>query len=86
MLILTRTRGIPVLTSVVVAPITTTVRQYPSRVPLGPEEGLHRPSFANCDNVHSVEKSRIDPRPVGRLAPRRIDELDAALRFALQIR
>jgi len=85
-LILTRTRGIPSLTSIVVAPITTTVRRYPSRLPLGPEEGLHRPSFVNCDNVHSVEKSLIDPRPVGRLAPRRIEQLDAALRFALQIR
>jgi len=74
------------LTSVVVAPITTTIRQYPSQLPLGPDEGLPRQSFANCDNAHSVEKVLIDPRPVGRLARPRIGELDAALRFALQIR
>ena len=74
------------MTSIVVAPITATVRRGPSQLPLGPEEGLNRQSFANCDNVHSVEKWLIDLRPVGRLARPRIEELDAALRFALQIR
>jgi mRNA-degrading endonuclease toxin of MazEF toxin-antitoxin module len=71
---------------VVVAPITTSIHPVESHLPLGPEEGLPRPSAANCDNLQAVEKGLIDTRRVGRLPPFKIPELDAALRFALQIR
>jgi mRNA interferase MazF len=84
--VLTRTRAIPSLTSVVVAPITTTVHRIASQLPVGVEEGLSRPSAANCDNLQSVEKTLIDERRVGRIAPSKARELDAALCFALQIR
>ncbi len=68
------------------APITTTVHRIASQLPLGVEEGLPQPSVANCDNLHSVEKTLIDQRRVGRISPPKVRELDAALRFALQIR
>jgi mRNA-degrading endonuclease toxin of MazEF toxin-antitoxin module len=57
-----------------------------SQLLLGPEEGLSRPCAANCDSIHTVEKRLIDARRLGRLLPFKVRELDAALRFALQIR
>jgi mRNA interferase MazF len=71
---------------VVVAPITTTIYSNASQLLLGPEEGLPRPCAANCDNLQAMEKRLIDRRRVGSVPPFRIPELDAALRFALQIR
>jgi mRNA-degrading endonuclease toxin of MazEF toxin-antitoxin module len=70
----------------VVAPITTTIYPAASQLPLGLEEGLSRPSAANCDNIQAVEKSVLGRRRVGAIAPSKVPELDAALRFALQIR
>lgn len=84
--ILTRDDAIPVLTSVVVAPVTTTVRGIESEVPIGPEEGLKEESAIACDGLLTVRKSRIDPQPVGSLDSSKLPALDRALRFALEIR
>ena len=86
MLVLTRTAAIASLSSVVVAPITTTLYSNASQLPLGAEEGLPRPCATNCDNIHTVDKRLIDKRRVGQLGPSKARALDAALRFALEIR
>lgn len=49
--LLTRQAVIGRLRSVMVAPCTTTVRDLPSEVALGPDEGLPKPCVANLDNV-----------------------------------
>jgi mRNA interferase MazF len=86
-LIVTRTGALPVLTTVVVAPITTTtVRGIDSEVLVGAEEGLQEDSVANCDALMSVRKARMARKAVGALASPRLPELDRALRFALEIR
>ncbi len=74
--VLTRDVAVPVLTSVVVALVTSTVRGIPSEVPLGPECGLTRDSVVNCDNLFTVPKSTLvrhrgDLGPAHRLALRR---------------
>jgi mRNA interferase MazF len=84
--IVTRERAIAVLSRVTVAPVTGTVRDIASEVPLGSREGLPRPSVANCDNLITVPKGILEPRAVGRLGPPGLRRLDAALRFALGIR
>jgi mRNA interferase MazF len=84
--VLTRTNAIPVLTNITVAPVSTAVRGIASEVPVGRIEGLSRPSVISCDNVITVPKRHLDPRPIGALGPTQIDALDAALRFALGIR
>lgn len=65
-LIVTRNEGIPVLTWLVVAPVTRTVRNIPTEVPLGPEEGLPEPCAANFDNLQPIRRSFLTER-VGRL-------------------
>jgi mRNA interferase MazF len=74
-----------VLTGIVVAPITRTVRAIASEMPLGPEEGLSEESVANCDSLLTLPKDRFDREPIGALGPAKVPRLDAAVRFALGI-
>ena len=53
--LLTRQAVVGRLRSVVVAPCTTTVRDLPSEVSLGPEDGLPKPCVVNLDNITLVE-------------------------------
>jgi mRNA interferase MazF len=80
-LILTRTRAIRVLTKVSVAPITRTIRDMPSELRLGEENGLKAPSVANLDSIFTVDKRRIG-RYLGSLDPSRKQVLRDALLFA----
>lgn len=84
-IVLTRDAAIPVLSAVVVAPITRTVREIASEVALGPEEGLPEECVAVCDSLLTIPKSRCDQEPVGRLDATRVPELDAAVRFGLEL-
>ena len=84
--ILTRDAALQVLTSVVVAPITSTVRGIRSEVPVGPAEGLAEPSVITCDNVLTIPRHILDPEPVGRLDRDGRQALDRALRYSLMIR
>lgn len=76
-LIVTRTEAIPVLTRVVVAPVTRTIRDIPTEIRLTAVEGLREPSAASFDNLIPVSKSFLSP-PIGSLAARR-SEICAAL-------
>lgn len=52
--VLTRSRIAPHLTRVLVAPITSTVRNIPTEVPLGADEGVADGSVANLDNLQLI--------------------------------
>jgi mRNA interferase MazF len=58
-LVLTRQEVIGLLSTVMVAPITSTIRGAPSEVPVGVEEGLKTPSAVNLDHVQTVERSQL---------------------------
>src|SRR3989442_3851186 len=60
---------------VVVASITTRIRQIPTEVPIGRAEGLARPSVVNCDDLRTIPK-RVLLRPIGALSAARRSELD----------
>jgi mRNA interferase MazF len=85
-LVVTRTGVLGVRTSVTVAPVTRTIRTIPSELPLGRRHGLRAMSVANCDSLQTVPKALLGPRPIGRLTPLELIELDAALRYSLGIR
>lgn len=84
-LVLSRNAAIPVLTGVVIAPISRTIREIASEVRMGLEHGLPEECVASCDNLLTVPKDRFEPSPVGILGPDKTMELDRALRFALEI-
>lgn len=77
-LIVTRNEGIPVLTWLVVAPVTRTVRDIPTEVALGPQEGLPEKCAATFDNLQPIRRSFLTQR-VGRLGDARHSELCRAL-------
>lgn len=83
-LVLTRTALLAHLSSVIVAPITRTVRDIPSEVRLGPESGLKEASAAKLDQIQSIGRDRIG-RFVGTLDPSRKVEVRDALLFALEL-
>ncbi len=67
-LVVTRDQAIPVLTWIVVAPVTRTVRSIPTEVPLGPEQGMQGASAASFDNLQPIRRSFLTNR-VGELGP-----------------
>lgn len=77
-LIVTRNEAIPVLTWLVVAPVTRTMRDIPTEVELGPEEGLPEQGAATFDNLQPIRRSFLTQR-VGRLGDARRTELCRAL-------
>lgn len=83
-LVVTRQVAIPVLSSVIVALVTSTVRGIPSELPLNSEHGLPHPCVANCDNLLTLSKGRLGSR-LGSLSFEDAERLDDALRFALQL-
>jgi len=58
-LVLSRQEVIPLLHTVMVAPITTTIRGAPGEVVVGAGEGLKTESAVNLDHVQTVERDRL---------------------------
>jgi mRNA interferase MazF len=81
-LVLTRDEAIAVLRTILVAPVTRTVRGIPTEVPLGPEEGLPTEGVATFDNVLTFPKSML-VRRMGALSVGRRVEPCEALRAAV---
>lgn len=69
---------------VLVAMITTRPRGVRAEVHIGPAEGLSHPSVANLDTISSMPRARLLHR-LGSLAPTRIEEVNTALRWALDL-
>ncbi|MFP4440229.1 MAG: type II toxin-antitoxin system PemK/MazF family toxin [Chloroflexaceae bacterium] len=80
--ILTRDSAIPYLTSLTIAPITTTIRSIPSEVVLSEADGLATICAANCDNLQTVAKARLGAY-ITHLPPDKLRELREAISFAL---
>lgn len=77
-LVVTRSDAIEVLTSIVVAPVTRTVRDIPTEIPLGEREGLPADCVASFDNLQRARRSALVQR-AGDLGVRR-QEICEALR------
>ena len=80
-LVLTRPEVIRLLNTVMVAPITSTIRGAPSEVVVGLDEGLKRDSAINLDHVQTVEKARLGTF-VGSLSPHKMSCVCRALATA----
>lgn len=81
-LILSRDSAMEFLGEVTVAPVTSTVRDIPTEVLLGPGDGMPRACAVNLDHVQTVSKDKIGAL-VTALPLRRMSEVRAALLFAL---
>jgi mRNA interferase MazF len=82
--VLTRSRLIGHLGTVTVAALTTTVRDVPSQVRVGPEDGVPKPSAVNLHHVITLDRSELGPYITTLSAPV-MASVDAALVFALGV-
>lgn len=80
-LVISRDEVIPVLNNVVVAPVTSTIRDIPTCILVGPDEGVDQDSVATFDNLAAVPKSVLTTRlgHLGTHGRRRICDALAAM-------
>jgi mRNA interferase MazF len=81
-LVLTRNTAITYLSTVTVAPVTSTIRGVPSEVLLNEDDGMKSPCAVNLHNAVTVSQQRLGKR-VAQLSSARMNEVCAALRFSL---
>ncbi len=82
--ILTRDSVLAYLGEVTVAPITTTVRDIPSEVLLGLDDGMPHECAINCDHIQTVSKGKIGTL-ITTLSRNKLRELAEAVSFALAL-
>ena len=80
--VLTRDSAVPYLSTVTVAPITSTIRSVPSEVLLTSDDGMKTRCAVNLHNAVTVSQDRLGKR-VAQLSSLRMAEICAALRFSL---
>lgn len=80
--VLTRDSAIGYLSTVTVAPITSTIRGVPSEVLLDAEDGMKGRCAINLHDAVTVSQRRLGKR-LARLGPQRMSEVCSALRFSL---
>ncbi len=83
-ILISRDQAYSILTSFVAAIVTSTIRGIPCEVALGKENGLDRPCVVNCDNIHTIPKSRLIKR-LGLLTSEQEKQLNEAIRFSLEL-
>jgi len=81
-LILTRNSIIEYLGEVTVAPLTTTIRNIPSEVHLGKNDGLVTDCAVNCDHIQTVSKAKLGAL-ITTLPSSKLAEVKQAVLFAL---
>jgi len=80
--VLTRSSAIAYLSTVTVAPVTSTIRGVPSEVVLNEEDGVKGPCAVNLHNAVTVSQNRLGRR-IALLSSLRMREICGALRFSL---
>jgi mRNA interferase MazF len=83
-LILTRELVRPHLTTVTVAPITTTIRGLSTEVPVDAANGLAGPSVVSCENITTIPTDAIGER-IGVLLDRQEQDLADAIQAAFDL-
>jgi mRNA interferase MazF len=80
-LVLTRQEVISFLNTVMIAPITSTLRGSPGEVTVGFAEGLKHDSAVNLDHVQTVQQNRLH-KFIGSLSVQKMNEVCRALAIA----
>ena len=80
--ILTRDSALEFLGEVTVAPITSAIRDIPSEVVLGRQDGMTRDCAVNLDHIQTVAKAKLGP-VITTLNHRKMSEIRSACLFAL---
>ncbi len=85
-LLVSRDEAYGLLTSVTVAPLTTTLRQIPTTVLLDPRvDGVPQRCLVSLDNIQAIYTTRLESMIV-RLRPQAMVAVDRAIEFAFELR
>jgi len=82
--LLSRDAAYRVRVAVTVAPITRTIRNIPVEVALDKSDGLPSGCVANLDDIATIPKALIKRR-IAVLSAEKMQEVEAAIRFALDL-
>lgn len=82
--LVSRNQAYQVRSAVTVVPLTRTARAIQVEVPLGPADGVPRPSVANADAMATVPKRWVE-QYLTTLSPAKMESLEQAIRFALDL-
>jgi mRNA-degrading endonuclease toxin of MazEF toxin-antitoxin module len=76
-----------VASDVIVVPVSSVLREAPTHVRLRAREGgLERPSMAKCEQITTLRRDRLAPRPIGgNLAPGRMVQVEKAILRAIGV-
>lgn len=80
--LLARDSALEYLGEVTVAPITSTIREIPSEVVLGPVDGMPRECAVNLDHAQTVSRGKLGPL-ITTVSLEKLAEIRQALLFAL---
>jgi mRNA interferase MazF len=83
-LVLTRALVRPHLTTVTVAPITTSIRGLSTEVNVGVVNGLSAPSVVSCDNLTTIPAEALQDQ-IGVLLDDQESQLSAAVQAAFDL-
>lgn len=81
-ILLSRDEAYMIRELVIVAPVTTRIRDIPSEVPLDIKDGLPRRCVANLDIVTTINRKNLDVK-LSTLSREKLKAVDSALHFAL---
>lgn len=82
--LLSRDEAYAVRNAVTIAEVTSTIRNIPVEVPLGPEDGLPKKYVVNLDTIATIRKELLSQR-ICLLRSEKIELVNEALKFALSI-
>lgn len=82
--LMSRNQAYRVRLAFTVVPLTRTIRNIPTEVPLGLEDGVPRKSVANADDVTTVPKGRLESY-LSSVSSKKLLALEDAIRFALDL-
>jgi mRNA interferase MazF len=83
-LLLSRNSAYGRRTHVTVAPLTRTARSIRTEVALSNADGVPTDSVVNLDDIQTIPARWLD-RQVATLSPQKMDDVDRAVRFALDL-
>lgn len=83
--VLTREMVRPHLSTVTIAPITTSIRGLSTEVPVDAANGLTGPSVISCDNVTTIPSEHLG-KQIGVLLDRQERALSEAIAIAFDLR
>ena len=82
--LVSRNQAYRVRTAITVVPLTRTIRNIASEVPVGPSDGVPKASVANADSIVTIPKASAIEY-IATLSSQKMTSLERAVKFSLDL-